>query len=339
MAATRCSQLLRCISTAAPPRLAGASSVAATDAGGCAPSWDAADPARFTNLAFWDSYHEGTAHGTLAHHEWFVEAGMAIEAVLPTLEAICAGGLEGPPATPPTVLHLGCGTSALGLRLAALPIAQAAGVHVTNLDFSTVAINAMRGACQSALNAEGHFPDGGSAVHRNSWVVANALAMPFGRSDFDLVLDKGTFDAFECADAAATTGAPSSSRPSAARLCEEVDRVLKRHARAAWVQITHSAPELRLEALQASLPPAGGSCGVHDAWSVGFRSLGAQDGGFEYFAYTVRRRPRFAVFCESSGREEEVARFVDEHDAEIAAQLLEGRRPQPGGGGFKVRAL
>eukprot|EP00928_Gymnodinium_smaydae_P024344 TRINITY_DN1971_c0_g4_i2.p1 TRINITY_DN1971_c0_g4~~TRINITY_DN1971_c0_g4_i2.p1 ORF type:complete len:276 (-),score=47.70 TRINITY_DN1971_c0_g4_i2:157-984(-) len=215
------------------------------------PAW--ADTGRFARLDFWEQYHE-ERNRERQHHEWFVDVEGSLQALLPSLQAACERSVR------PAVLHLGCGTSALGVQLAR----HTAGARVTNLDFSPAAIDSMREA----------YPD-------DDWVVGDALNMPFSDGTFDLVVDKGTFDAFECA--AAAVGDKGDG--PALQLFQEVSRVLSERAGSAWVQITHSGPELRLEVLRKCLAvdPA-------REWSIACRSLGEDDTGFEYFLYILERR-------------------------------------------------
>ncbi|CAE8589904.1 unnamed protein product [Polarella glacialis] len=265
------------------------------------------DPARFGQLGFWEEYHQGTGQER-CHHEWFLEADAALEPILPSLRAVCAHRSPGTDAVDvPTALHLGCGTSSLGVELSRHPTARAVGLQVTNLDFSPVAIEAMERAFS------------GETACRNTWVVADALNMPFAPACFDLVIDKGTYDAFECADAGHERKSSQIQQPLlTGELCQQVDRVLKRDVRATWLQITHAAPELRLETLNASLPTCSSASGsVWQLWSIGCQSLGEDDNGFEYFVYSVRRRPRFVLVRTGLHQADDVdvGEFVDEVEA------------------------
>merc|ERR1712129_341274 len=106
----------------------------------------------------------------------------------------------------------------------------------------------------------------------------------------------------------------------------EVDRVLKRHAHAVWIQITHTAPELRLEMLRHALPrpTVDSKSGAQDPWTVGYHSLGADESDFEYFVYMVQRRPQFAVVRagEGDGDGVEVARAIDESGVQSILKTL-----------------
>eukprot|EP00439_Symbiodinium_sp_Y106_P019167 s2956_g2.t1 len=151
--------------------------------------------------------------------------------------------------------------------------------------------------------ARSQSPD--AAATLNEWILADLLSLPFENCHFDLILDKGTFDAFEASDAGRRRdeGGPG----PAESLCNEVDRVLKRHLDSAWLQITHSAPELRLEA---------------DAL------LNLDETGFEYFVYFVRRRPMFELVRLREGEASQLGIFVDESQALAAASDAAGEHQQ-----------
>lgn len=269
-----------------------------------------ADSTKFARLDFWEDYHAGQWNNR-SGHEWFLDVEESLDLLMPNIKMVCARSIDASSLSfgcASCVLNIGCGTSALGVELAKTDIAAVAGLHVTNLDYSPVAISAMK-----AL-----YPEDGE--HRNEWIVADALHMPFEASKFDLVLDKGTFDAFECGD----VGLSKDATPTTELLCLEVDRVLKRHSKATWLQITHSAPELRIELLLSSLPRARASLGsVREMWSITHQSLGEDENGFEYFMYAIRRRMHFAVFgVDRQGTQVQLDEFIDESEAHAAVAKM-----------------
>lgn len=98
------------------------------------------------------------------------------------------------------VLHLGCGTSSLGEEMY-----DAGYKRITNIDISAVAVNAMR---TRNLDARPGM----------TWLVADATNLvAFPTSHFDVVLDKGTFDAV----------AAARQPQSIVKLLAEVTRVLR----------------------------------------------------------------------------------------------------------------
>jgi len=252
--------------------------------------------------SFWEEYHQKSSLSGQSH-EWFVEPEQCMEVLLRgTLQTICK-------ARPwrdqeRKALHLGCGTSTLGIEVARQPLCLAAELQVVNVDFSSTAIEAMQ---------QMQGTDVGSM--RNQWIVADIREMPFHSSSFDCVIDKGTFDAFEAA------GHQPSHEPgilvdAIGLLCNEVDRVLKRHIDAVWLQFTHTAPELRMEVLDRVLPGEG--------WHVSCNSLGEDSNGFEYFAYFIRRRPRFELLRQNDKAAVQVHLFVDQAEADAACAYLSG---------------
>lgn len=80
------------------------------------------------------------------------------------------------------MLHVGCGTSEVGPKLASEPGLR--GAHVTDADSSPSAVRIMKAR---------HVGLDNYACHR-----ADALNLPFAEGRFDAVVDKGTLDALLC---------------------------------------------------------------------------------------------------------------------------------------------
>jgi len=254
---------------------------------------------------FWEEYHRASSRPS-ASHEWFLGPQQCVEVLLQgTLQEICKSK---PWRTQERkALNLGCGTSSLGLELAREPLCVAAELHVVNVDFSPIAIEAMRQIQNSDIG-----------TMRNQWLVADIRDMPFQSSSFDLVIDKGTFDAFEASPIRSPDqGTHASDADGVASLFKEVNRVLKVSADAAWLQFTHTAPELRLEVLSR--------VAQREAWHIGYKSLGEDENGFEYFVYFLRRRPKFElVRAERDQVAAQVGLFVEEAEASAARACLSG---------------
>ncbi|CAM9242961.1 unnamed protein product [Discosporangium mesarthrocarpum] len=119
-----------------------------------------------------------------------------------------------------TLLHVGCGTSDVGPKLAAEPDL---GLQVTDIDDSASAVRIM---CRRHRQTKGY---------RCS--RANALNLPFPQGKFDAVVDKGTFDALLCR-----------SHKDAQNMAVEVHRVLRKGG--IFLQITNEDPDLRLDLLK-----------------------------------------------------------------------------------------
>lgn len=202
------------------------------------------------------------------------------------------------------------------------PLCVAAELHVVNVDFSPIAIEAMRQIQNSDIGAM-----------RNQWLVADIRDMPFQSSSFDLVIDKGTFDAFEASPIRSPDqGTHASDADGVASLFKEVNRVLKVSADAAWLQFTHTAPELRLEVLSR--------VAQREAWHIGYKSLGEDENGFEYFVYFLRRRPKFElVRAERDQVAAQVGLFVEEAEASAARACLSGSATHVDEERYVVRSL
>ncbi|RKP06369.1 S-adenosyl-L-methionine-dependent methyltransferase, partial [Thamnocephalis sphaerospora] len=117
------------------------------------------------------------------------------------------------------ILHIGCGSSRLGIDLA-----HAGCTHVVNTDLSASAISNGR------QRAEEERQRGSSIL---DWIQADALDMRevFADASMDVVLDKSLLDAISCGD--------SDMAAVAARLAEEVGRVLKPGG--CWIIISYSS--------------------------------------------------------------------------------------------------
>lgn len=152
------------------------------------------------------------------------------------------------------VLVLGSGNSALPVELATL--SGFSCVVATDVSPSVVRTMAARHR----------------GVPSVQWVVADALALPFGDGSFDLVVEKGVLDCF-------AAGAPSPWRvpPGVASLfgaaCDEAHRVLATGG--AFLSISFSPPHFRGPLLAAG----------KRRWRVGVASFGTD---WHYSFYTCR---------------------------------------------------
>ncbi|KAG5179699.1 S-adenosyl-L-methionine-dependent methyltransferase [Tribonema minus] len=155
------------------------------------------------------------------------------------------------------VLHVGCGNSALGVRLAA---AGRGGGGVVNVDVSATVVAQMRArfahargvtwdACDATATPYG---DGAFDVVLDKRTLLRRLracdAMAASGDDgaFDVVLDKGTLDAMLCKDP------PQAKACAAAALTAEAHRVLRPGG--TYIIVSFGQPETRLSHIRGSAP-------------------------------------------------------------------------------------
>ena len=234
--------------------------------------FSAASAGRFGEPAFWREFYARKSKS--GPFEWFVDADVAARALQPLLPRSLGGGRR-------RVLHLGCGTSALG------PLLAEQGHVVVNVDYD-------RGCLEAASAQVGSRPEwarhrvaageGGELWrHRGGgtceWLLHDMCALPAHWSGrFDAVVDKGGL----CA-------AIFAGEAYAAAACREAARCST--ADASMHYITDDAPELRIDLLRAALP--------------GYEVVGAsiapadeedEEDAFghhrrEYFVYSATRTP------------------------------------------------
>lgn len=119
----------------------------------------------------------------------------------------------------PRVLMVGCGSSTLSSDMGK------AGYDVTNIDISDVALGQMAGKSTQ------------------EFVQMDATKCAFRDASFDLVVDKGTFDALACAQGS--------------QLPDMVVSEMGRVAQSALILITHGRPELRQPRFESALSSSG----------------------------------------------------------------------------------
>lgn len=120
-----------------------------------------------------------------------------------------------------------------------------AGYFVTNIDISSVVIDQMAGKSQQ------------------DFLVVDAIRMPFIDQAYDIVFDKGTFDALAVRTMQCETPATDSTA-----LVTEMGRV----ARRAVVIITHGKPEGRVHRFMAALQTVGNWTYTHARCDLSFEA-------------------------------------------------------------------
>ncbi|KAM5247261.1 citrate synthase-lysine N-methyltransferase CSKMT, mitochondrial [Ctenodactylus gundi] len=202
----------------------------------------------------WDRLHAQARPGNAPTFDWFFEYEEIQGLLLPLL-------LEAPAACPLRVLDVGCGTSSL---CADLYTQSPRPVDVLGVDFSPVAIAHMSSFLEGSQGLVRPVP--GHPASRLHFKQADAkdLRHVAPSSSFQLVLDKGTWDAV-------ARGGP----PGADAVLSECLRVLSPEG--TLVQLSDEDPDVRLPCLEQR------------CWgrSVIVQELGPFR-GITYFAYLIK---------------------------------------------------
>eukprot|EP00752_Nemacystus_decipiens_P009103 g8127.t1 len=174
---------------------------------------------KFGDLSFWEAQYSSqfASQEKLTPFEWFLpyesdrdgEGGLR-EYLLPFLESM---------PTCSRLLHVGCGTSDMGPKLALEP---SLSLHVTDADNSPSAVRIMK---QRYHDLENYAAS-----------EADVLNLNFPDGTFDAIVDKGTLDALLCG-----------SVDDAREMVTEMHRVLA--AGGAYVQVSAEDPDARLDLL------------------------------------------------------------------------------------------
>jgi SAM-dependent methyltransferase len=143
------------------------------------------------------------------------------------------------------ILHVGCGSSQLGVALA-----RAGCTYVVNTDISATAIKHGLERAQMEMGAESFSP--ATPDHPDkpylTWIQSDILDMrdTFANGSMDVVLDKGVLDAIACGDSdidvSVCDGRGQRFRVNGektAQVVNEVGRVLRPNGR--WIVISYSS--------------------------------------------------------------------------------------------------
>lgn len=135
------------------------------------------DPSKFAEPSFWDDkYRAGRAPS-----EWFAE----VDEVLDTIEREVRHNDNLARLSELKCLHIGCGLSELGLR-----VAKAFDhVHVTNVDVSEAAVHQLEKVAKTKYEQ--------NVLARSVFMQDDIFASKIEDSSVDLCIDKGTLDAVE----------------------------------------------------------------------------------------------------------------------------------------------
>lgn len=201
----------------------------------------------------WDKLHAQPRPGSVPTFDWFFGYEDAQGLLLPLLRGPRA-------ACPRRVLDVGCGTSSLSVGLYAKCPHP---VDVLGVDFSPVAVAHMNNILEGSQGQTPLSP--GHPASRLRFMQADARNLePLVSGSFQLVLDKGTWDAVA-----------RGGLPGAYQLLSECLRVLS--PRGTLIQFSDEDPDVRLPCLEQGSP----------GWSVTVQELGPFK-GITYFAYLVQ---------------------------------------------------
>lgn len=198
----------------------------------------------------WDELHARSHRGADPTFDWFFGYDEVQGLLLPLLQRPPAAG-------PARVLDVGCGISGL---CTGLYTKCPHPVDVLGVDFSPVAVAHMNSLLEGGTLCPGH-----PASHLH-FVQADAqnLEPVAASSSFDLVLDKGTWDAVI-----------RGGHPGAYRLLSECLRVLQ--PQGTLIQFSDEDPDVRMPGLEQGVPGR----------TVSVQELGPFR-GISYFAYMVQ---------------------------------------------------
>jgi len=221
----------------------------------------------FGSIEYWDAFHKRkAARAEGADFDWFTAAHEPSSAAWAWLRTRVA------PA-PARVLHVGCGTSALGEALA-----SALGTPVLNVDASAAAVEVMRAR-------RGGGADGSGAACECEYAqmdVTDMHILPTG--SFGTVVDKGTFEALGFLPRDCSGGGPLPEQRQAAMLLE-CARVLAPSG-GRLLQISQEPPEERVDKV----------LGVLQGWRRSYTEFDDDEAledacGFVYYGYVFEPPP------------------------------------------------
>ncbi|XP_015425321.1 PREDICTED: methyltransferase-like protein 12, mitochondrial isoform X1 [Myotis davidii] len=205
----------------------------------------------------WDKLHAQPRPGSVPTFDWFFGYEEAQGLLLPLLQGAQA-------AHPLRVLDVGCGTSSLSVGLYAKCPHP---VDVLGVDFSPVAVAHMNNILEGGQGQTPLCP--GHPASRLRFMQADAQNLePVASGSFQLVLDKGTWDAVA-----------RGGLPGAYQLLSECLRVLS--PQGTLIQFSDEDPDVRLPCLEQGSP----------GWSVTVQEMGPFR-GITYFAYLVQGSQR-----------------------------------------------
>eukprot|EP01127_Copromyxa_protea_P024573 TRINITY_DN9753_c0_g1_i1.p1 TRINITY_DN9753_c0_g1~~TRINITY_DN9753_c0_g1_i1.p1 ORF type:complete len:219 (-),score=40.22 TRINITY_DN9753_c0_g1_i1:6-662(-) len=190
----------------------------------------------WTSRSYWDTFYDSKKDNE-KNFDWFLSSSV-LSQLLPHIQPHH------------TVLHIGCGTSKLGLELY-----EAGRKNIHGIDISQTAIDEMNKQCIELTTLK--------------HTVMDIKNLDFEDHSFDIVLDKGTLD---------TLIYGKSQQSDISAVLNEIHRVLKPKGK--YLAISDEDPELRLPILQNG----------NRGWNASVRSLSEDDHlSIEYFLYVLTK--------------------------------------------------
>mmetsp|Transcript_13545 Transcript_13545/g.17839 ORF Transcript_13545/g.17839 Transcript_13545/m.17839 type:complete len:227 (+) Transcript_13545:98-778(+) len=200
---------------------------------------------KFASIKYWEEFYAREDDARSKSFEWFLQYNTIEPIIISKLPQKCS------------VLHIGCGTSNVGVNLAKQ------GFKVKEVDASKNAIKRCK---------ELHSENLGQA----EFFVAKAQELPFESCSIDAAIDKGTLDALLCG-----------YEEDAHMMLADVHRILKKNG--VYIQITTEAPELRKELFENA------ATSFHKPYqwgSISFTEVSSElnDDDYSYFIYFLEKK-------------------------------------------------
>ena len=223
----------------------------------------------FGSKSFWQKFYADRQrdHGDHRPFEWFIDDDAASDLVAKKCREMFASSSSSSTPQQLRMLHVGCGTSALGTEVVRKmhPFAP----QVFEVDYEASCLDAAQLRARALLEKE--------SISCLSWFQADARRLPRQwNNQFDVIVDKGTLDAMVFA------GQKEKGATSVKSYASEIRRV-SRPSASLYLQFTDEGPETRLDLLNEAFQVHANGCD-----RVGWLDLEPYVDCEGYYLYMVR---------------------------------------------------